>query len=220
MEGMGAIVKRKGTEARALLRLPNVEVLPAKGVFTVKPGKPYRRKVRVVSCGNFAKDVSEEVLYASGAAAEVLRAALIHAGDRRRQCWSTDIKCAFLLAPIPNTVQKTYVLKPPAILVALGICEQDEFWEVRRAVYGFKESPKWWSQYRDGELAGANFQTHLGQAKLRRTTSDDNLWEMILEDGTCVGHVLVYVDDLLLLCDQNVAQAFHAWIRSKWGCSD
>ena len=142
MEGMGAIVKRKGTEARALLRLPNVEVLPAKGVFTVKPGKPYRRKVRVVSCGNFAKDVSEEVLYASGAAAEVLRAALIHAGDRRRQCWSTDIKCAGLLVPIPSSVSKLYVLRPPAILIALGICTSDEMWQVCRAVYGLKEAPK------------------------------------------------------------------------------
>ena len=220
MEGMQAIVRHRGEEARRLLKLPNVEVLPAKGVFTVKPGKPYRRKVRIVSCGNFAKGVSEEVLYASGAAAEVLRTVLIHAGSTRRPCWSTDVKCAFLLAPIPSNVQKAYVLKPPAILTALGICEPDEFWEVRRAVYGFKESPKWWSQYRDSELSKSTFLTHLGPARLRKTQSDDNLWEILLENNDKVGHVLVYIDDLLILCGQGIAEALHAWIRSKWGCSD
>ena len=220
MEGMNAIVRRQGNEAKELLKLPNVEVLPSKGVFTVKPGKPYRRKVRVVSCGNFAKSVSEEVLYASGAAAEVLRTCLVYSGVKRRQCWSTDIKCAFLLAPIPSTVQKVYVLKPPAILVALGVCQADEYWEVRRAVYGFKESPKWWSQYRDAELAKACFPTTRGQARLLRTSSDDNLWQIFLDDKTCVGHVLVYVDDILMLCNQSVAEAFHGWIKGKWGCSD
>eukprot|EP00439_Symbiodinium_sp_Y106_P021951 s8421_g2.t1 len=220
MERMNAIVRYKGEEARRLLRRPGVEVIPAKGVFTVKPGKPYRRKVRVVSCGNFARTVSEEVLYASGAAAEVLRTTLIYAGVRRRPCWSTDIKCAFLLAPIPDTVQKTYVLRPPTILIALGICDEDEFWEVRRAVYGFKESPKWWSQYRDSELSQASFRTPMGEARLHQTSSDDNLWKITLSDGTIVGHVLVYVDDLLMLCNEDIAISLHTWIKSKWGCSD
>ena len=220
MESMGAIIRRTGSDAKALLRLPNVEVLPSKGVFTVKPGKPYRRKVRVVSCGNFAKGVSEDVLYASGAAAEVLRILLIHAGGRRRQCWSTDIKCAFLLAPIPETVQKIYVLRPPTILTTLGICTPDEYWEVRKAVYGFKESPKWWSQYRDNELGQAVFQTSQGLARLSKTKCDENLWEISLEGGVNIGHVLVYVDDLLILSNQGTAEAFHAWVRSKWGCSD
>ena len=124
MENMNAIIRHRGQAAKALLSQPGVEVIPAKGVFTVKPGKPF---LRVVSCGNFARSVAEEVLYASGAAAETLRAILVHAGLRRRQCWSTDIKCAFLLAPIPDTVQKKYVLKPPAILVALEICKPDEY---------------------------------------------------------------------------------------------
>ena len=77
MENMRAIHRCRGAEAKALLNQPGVEVLPAKGVFTVKPGKPFRRKVRVVSCGNFAKSVAEDVLYASGAAAETLRTLLV-----------------------------------------------------------------------------------------------------------------------------------------------
>ena len=135
-------VRHRGAAARDLLKQANVEVLPAKGVFTVKPGKPFRRKVRVVSCGNFAKTAAEEVLYASGAPAETLRTLLVYAGRHRRQCWSTDIKCAGLLVPIPSSVSKLYVLRPPAILIALGICTSDEMWQVCRAVYGLKEAPK------------------------------------------------------------------------------
>ena len=220
MEGMSAIIRHKGVSAKELLRRANVEVLPAKGVFTVKPGKPFRRKVRVVSCGNYAKSVAEDVLYASGAPAETLRATLVFAGNCRRQCWSTDIKCAFLLAPIPSTVGKQYVLKPPAILISLGICTPDEYWQVCRAVYGFKEAPKWWSQYRDQELAKAKFETSQGKAILRRTVSDENLWEIVLVSGSVIGHVLVYVDDLLILGNRDTAESLHAWIRSKWGCSD
>ncbi|CAE7944559.1 estA, partial [Symbiodinium sp. KB8] len=74
---MQAIKRYRGSEVQKLLRDPNLEVLPAKCVFTVKPGKPYRRKVRIVSCGNYAQGVSEDVLYASGAAAETLRAVLV-----------------------------------------------------------------------------------------------------------------------------------------------
>ncbi|CAE7775417.1 RE1 [Symbiodinium sp. CCMP2592] len=220
MVGMNAIVRHSGRAAQDLLKRPNVEVLPAKGVFTVKPGRPFRRKVRIVSCGNYAKGVSEDILYATGAAAETLRVILVYAGKRRRRCWSTDIKCAFLLAPIPGSVMKVYVLKPPAILVALGICDPSEYWQVCRAVYGFKESPKWWSQYRDGVLAAAVIQTPQGDATLKRTACDENLWEVLLQDGTCLGHMLVYVDDLLFLCDAHVAESIHSWIRSQWSCSD
>ncbi|CAE7427172.1 GIP, partial [Symbiodinium necroappetens] len=64
-------------------------------VHQVSPAE-VKRKVRIVSCGNYAKGVSEDVLYASGAAAETLRIALV---------------------------------RPPAILIVLGICEPDEVWE-------------------------------------------------------------------------------------------
>eukprot|EP00439_Symbiodinium_sp_Y106_P029796 s3022_g3.t1 len=220
MENMRAIHRCRGAEAKALLNQPGVEVLPAKGVFTVKPGKPFRRKVRVVSCGNFAKSVAEDVLYASGAAAETLRTLLVQSGVQRRQCWSTDIKCAFLLAPIPENVQKRYVLKPPSVLVALGICTPDEYWEVCRAVYGFKEAPKWWAQYRDKELAKGEFTTPLGTAKLKRAVSDENLWEIVLDNEAVIGHILVYVDDLLVLGSKGTAESVHRWVSSMWSCSD
>ena len=220
LEGMQAIKRHRGEAAKRLLKDPSVELLPAKGVFTVKPGKPFRRKVRVVSCGNFARTIAEDVLYASGAAAETLRTVLVYAGEKRRSAWATDIKNAFLLAPIPKTATKRYALKPPTILVLLGICDPSEVWEVCRALYGFKEAPKWWAQYRDEVLSAAEVPTPLGHAKLRRTISDDNLWKLVLEDNTCIAHILVYVDDLLILACRSVALALFEWIRGKWQCSE
>ena len=220
LEGMQAIVRHRGAAARRLAQDPNIEVIPAKCVFTVKPGKPYRRKVRIVSCGNYAKSVSEDILYASGAAAETLRIILVRSGFLRHSAWATDIKNAFLLAPIPDGNTKRYALRPPAILVLLGIVHPDEVWEVCRALYGFKEAPKWWAGFRDNVLSTAVFETPSGHASLQRTVSDENLWRITLSDGTVLGHVLVYVDDLLILSTSQVARALHDWIKERWQCSE
>ena len=87
-------------------------------------------------------------------------------------------------------------------------------------MYGFKEAPKWWAQYRDHELSKACFETPQGEATLRRTVSDENLWEIVLREGSIIGHVLVYVDDLLILSGKSTAESFYNWVKKKWDCSD
>ena len=42
---------------------------------------------------------------------------------------------------------------------------------------------------------------------------------MKLNDGTCSGHLLVYVDDMLLLTEPEVAQTFIEWLRVTWECT-
>ena len=46
------------------------------------------------------------------------------------------------------------------------------------------------------------------------------MWKVVLNDGSVVAHILVYVDDLLILSSRGIAEAFHSWVKSKWGCSD
>ena len=48
-----------------------------------------------------------------------------------------------------------------------------------------------------------------------RLASESNVWRMRREDGSCVGHLLVYVDDMLLLTEPEVAQAFIAWLKKS-----
>ena len=87
-------------------------------------------------------------------------------------------------------------------------------------MYGFTEAPKWWAQYRDEILATASFQTDQGLISLKRMMCDENLWKLIHEDETCVGYVLVYVDDLLILANASIAHGFHSWVKERWECSD
>ena len=87
MESMNAIRRARGQEAKDFLKLPGAVVVPGKGVYTAKPpSKPgtwFRRKTRVVSCGNFQKKSQHEVNYSGGAAAEAVRL-MIAEGSRRR----------------------------------------------------------------------------------------------------------------------------------------
>ena len=172
---MKVVRKFFGEDARRILRDPMIEVIPGKAVCTVKPGDPYKRKFRVVSCGNFASSTVEAQLYAGGAGAESLRTLLVHAARRGRRCFGLDIKSAFLLAPIPSTVTKRYAMRPPRLLVELGLCRDDEIWMIDRALYGFRESPKWWSVHRDGVLAKARWTSSRGSVWLEQFTSESNV---------------------------------------------
>ncbi|CAE7699215.1 TY5A, partial [Symbiodinium sp. CCMP2456] len=220
LETMGAIRRLRGQEARGILRSGDVEIIPAKAVCTVKPGSPFKRKVRVVSCGNFASTTEETLLYAGGAGAETLRALLAHNGRRGRRCHSLDVKSAFLLAPIPAYVKKRYAVRPPKLLTELGICAADEIWMIERALYGFRESPRWWSVHRDSVLSTATWNTERGALRLRQLASDSNVWSIELESGECMGHLLIYVDDMLIMADDCIAASFFEWIRGRWDCTD
>ena len=141
------------------MRDPSTEVIPGKAVCTVKPGDPFKRKFRVVSCGNFAKTTAESQLYAGGAGAECLRALLVHAGKCQRRAYGLDVKSAFLLADIPTNVTKRYAMRPPRLLIDLKLCTEDEVWMVDKALYGFRESPKWWADHRDRFLSTVRWET-------------------------------------------------------------
>ena len=158
-DNMSVVRKFFGSEARAILRDPKIEVIPGKAVCTVKPGDPYKRKFRIVSCGNFAKTTAESQLYAGGAGAESLRTLLVYAGRRGRRAYGLDVKSAFLLASIPTNVTKRYARRPPRLLVDLELCTEDEVWMIDKALYGFRESPKWWSDHRDRFLSGASWES-------------------------------------------------------------
>ena len=201
------------------MRDPAIEVIPGKAVCTVKPGDPYKRKFRVVSCGNYAKTTAESQLYAGGAGAESLRALLVHAGRLGRKAYGLDVKSAFLLAPIPSNVTKRYAMRPPRLLVELGLCQEDEVWMIDKALYGFRESPKWWADHRDAFLSQGTWQTATGRVHLEQLASESNVWTIRHENGLCVGHLLVYVDDMLLLTEPGVAQEFIKWLRKAWECT-
>ena len=113
----------KRLEREGLLRL-------VKGVATLKPpttkGDGFRRKFRLVLCGNFAEaEPSYGSLCAGGASVESFRTALTLAAALRWFGASTDITAAFLLAEWPANLSR-YAVVPPKFLVEAGFADPSE----------------------------------------------------------------------------------------------
>ena len=138
----------------------------------------FKRKARLVICGNFEKHITEE-LYAGGCQTESLRVMISHAASRRT--WDaavTDIRNAFLLAPM--STDAVYGLRfPKVFILALGQ-EWEGLYRVDRALYGFRRSPRLWGTYRDGRLRTAKIKVGSRIAILKRLTADENIWQVLI----------------------------------------
>ena len=88
---------------------------------------------------------------------ETLRVALTLAAKNSWSAAGFDIRTAFLRAPIPEG--RPHGLRPPAILEQFGLAEPNEIWEVRKLLYGFREAPRYWSEFRDEVLRKLKFQS-------------------------------------------------------------
>ena len=104
-------------------------MVPGKAVFPVKPpseaGRRFKRKARIVTCGNFVAKNEEEDSHT------VLAQQVAEAARRYWALVNGDVKNAFLRTPIPpGTV---LALRPPHILVGAGLAQPDEVWEVKTA---------------------------------------------------------------------------------------
>ena len=134
---------------------PGCRTVPGRGAFTVKPDKGgFRRKTRFVACGNYMDGDAEKVhLFAAGLDASSLRTVLSVASSK--DGWKaglTDIRQAFVLAP---WVGEPIAIQPPAVAQRLGLATTGQFWLVRQAIYGLRESPAKWASFRDAELKRA-----------------------------------------------------------------
>ena len=135
-----------------------VEILPGRGVPTEKPGeadRPPRKKYRAVICGNYQKRTPEQdaqSYYAGGADSVSLRTVLRWAGLRSFGVSTTDIRTAFLNAPVDAAEPEFLICQPPRHMILAGVVPERTKWRVRGALYGLVSSPRSWSLYRDREL--------------------------------------------------------------------
>ena len=206
-------------EGQGVLRL-----VPSKSVFTLKPpgggdGK-YKRKYRLVLCGNFA--APEEMfgsLYAGGASAETFRTILALAGLRNWLGATADITGAFLLAPWPEHLH-SYAVVPPRLLIDNGYVSKDAYWLVKRPLYGLRESPAIWAAYRSSRLSRAKIPYLNKHLVLRVSKVDPELWLIFFDNETnLLGCIITYVDDLFYVSVREIVVAVHAWVLEEWPCS-
>ncbi|CAE7260415.1 unnamed protein product [Symbiodinium microadriaticum] len=146
------------------LKCGKAKLVPMKIVYTVKPpseeamlkGELFRRKVRIVACGNMVADTGEET-YAGAAPAEVVRSSLSVSSLRGWDAAVLDVTAAFLQTPLSEVQCRQRIFgQPPRVLARSGLCHHLELWEFTHAVYGLRESPRCWGEFRDTRLAQLN----------------------------------------------------------------
>eukprot|EP00438_Fugacium_kawagutii_P033584 Skav205234 [mRNA] locus=scaffold1794:149103:155795:- [translate_table: standard] len=224
-----ALRKLTKEEVKRVKEDPLIEVIPSKLVCTLKPDPQCpkgRKKSRIVACGNYIptgdnKDKGD--LFAAGSDAIAVRLAIREAS---RLNWSgtvLDIKTAFLNAPIVFDEEKEakVLIKPPGLLVGLGLAEGDELWEAIMALYGFRESPRRWSDFRDMMMRRMEAMTpDGGKWNLEALTSEPNLWKIkSTKDGRVGGMIVVYIDDLLIIGEEEVKEAMISEVKKLWETS-
>ena len=197
-----------------------VERVPGKVVATIKP--PFKRRGRIVACGNFMASTSDFETAASAIDTISVRAVLRLAADRHWQVSSTDIRKAFLNAPRLEKPKCVTLVDPPQFLRDLQVVAKDETWQVTGALYGFSESPRDWGLHRDRMLAKKRWKVDKTMFYLRET-KERHLWELKSQtDGEGVvsrGYVCIYVDDILVTADPLAANSFLDALQTVWECS-
>ena len=211
---------------RHWLNLPGVQKLPTKFVFTIKPNDKadpsdpstwYKRKARLVVCGNMAAEDGASV-YTEAAPAEAVRAGLTLTVEQGWAVAVLDVVAAFLRTPMGRTKKDPLVIvQPPRLLEALGLIEKLELWGLIRALYGLRQSPALWGDYRDYVLRSTDPPSGL---RLRQGSAATSWWKVVDEVGVMTAIILVYVDDFLICGPDNIVSQLSKWIRSIWETSE
>ena len=212
----------------AWLQRRGVQKLPTKFVFTVKPNDKadindpatwFKRKARLVVCGNMATH-SDSDLYTESAPAEAVRAALILS---QRNMWDIavlDIVAAFLKTPMGRSSRDPIVVvQPPKLLEKLQLTAPLELWGLVRALYGLKESPRLWGSFRDETLEKLEVRIHDSVLQMRRGKAVTAWWTVKDSSGATVAIVVVYVDDFLLCGKRDLVERLAKLIQSVWETS-
>ena len=225
--GSGTIRPLSAEQTRELKKC-GLKVLPGKAVFTAKPPAEagggqekeelFRRKCRVVVCGNFLPHGQGNV-YASGTSADTLRVSIAYAILRAWTAGCTDISNAFTLAPMPEEL--LYGVSPPSVVVMAGAAKPGETWKIERVLYGLREAPRLWSLFRNDRLMNARIPYGDKTLVLYNLDTDENLWRVCVEGEPVetIGLMLIYVDDILVLSEPGVIRSIYKWLTAEWKCS-
>ena len=194
--------------------------LPGKAVFTKKAPNG-KLKCRGVACGNFMAARPASETYAGGIDATQVRSVLCSAVQGGWSIAGTDIKTAFLQVPA-GRVKDVIIIQPPAIFYESGVCQPGELWHVNGNIYGLTTSPRDWSNHRDHTLPQLRWDTSIGDCFLQKTREENQGRIRCQGDQgeVTVGHIAVYIDDLLVTGEKEVVSTFFTCLRKEWTISD
>ena len=220
-----AVTKRSARDPQVAedIRTGRAKVVPMKIVYTVKPPSEgssewFRRKARIVACGNMMA-ASGEDNYAAAAPAEVVRSSLAISSRRGWNAGVIDITSAFLQTPLSKVDCRFRVFgQPPRAFIREGLCEEHELWKFTHAVYGLRKSPKWWGEFRDTTLANLVVELEGRKVTLVRCRVESSWWKLV-EESAVIGVIVIYVDDILICSTNAVIAAVARSIKELWSTS-
>ena len=97
----------------------------------------------------------------------------------------------------------------------------EELWMVQRPLYGLRESPMIWSEFRNSKLRQIKIDHNGRRLGLRQAVSESELW--VLQDEETLelyGLLVVYVDDLMYMSTQPLVEKLHNQIKALWPTSN
>ena len=208
------------------LNKPGLQRLPMKFVFTVKPndkavqeepGSWYKRKARLVICGNMAINSGAQV-YTETAPAEAVRAGMAVA-SRKRWCIAIlDVVAAFIKTPLGRrSTDPVVVAQPPKLLEVLGLTARMELWGLIRALYGLREAPTLWGSFRDDTLRTLRAPAGCFWDQGKSATA---WWSIRNDRGQVKAIVIVYVDDFMICGPREVVEELSEAIQEVWETSE
>ena len=134
------------------------------------------RKCRSCIAGNFqALDPTAQRWTAQAEPGSIFVAAKV-AAMRSWKVSKHDVKGAFLNAPLPEG--ELILIQPPSQWVKWGIVQEGVTWRLNRAVYGLRQSPKWWSDERDRKLREVCFAVDGINYMLQQNEADSQVWSL------------------------------------------
>ena len=207
------------------LHRPGAQRLPTKLVFTVKPGSSpdpsdyntwYKRKARLVVCGNYASADGSD-LYSETAPSESVRMGLVYSRRKKWMVGLIDVVSAFLRTPLDYEAgAPTIIVSPPRLLERFSMISEGELWGLVRALYGLRQAPALWSAHRDRVLESMSFPMGM---KLHRGRTVTAWWVLKDTKGGIRALIIIYVDDILLMGEEEMIRGVVATIQKEWNTS-
>ena len=176
-------------------------------------------------CGNFQPKAEHEDLYTANADITSVRAVLAEAACRKLGIKVLDVQTAFLNAKLPDSYVEVLV-RPPQALVEFGVIEPGTIRRLQRAVYGLRISPKAWGLERDKEMRKMTVHINGKVHSFRQSHIDQSVWSIVegpptpqgvwqpSGDEPAIGWVMVYVDDFLVVGDDDTINSTTETLRS------
>lgn len=181
------------------------EILPSLLILTQK--NCGRHKARLVAAGNFQKLQPSEA-FASVVGHDSWIQHLWLALSLGRKVFQIDICTAFLQTDTAQDVEgrpRTFLRPPRELETALNL-KPKTLWRVLRSIYGLRSAPSAWKR---------TLCAYLTEKGFRSSLLDDAVW--ICESTGCVA--LLYVDDLLVLGEDEIARKFLTELQEKFKCT-